>query len=87
MTTYNNDNSGALFKNDKKRPDRQDPDYTGTAELAGVAYYVDAWVNDVKTQPGRKFLKLKFKPKAAPAVPAPKPAPAPDFVDDADIPF
>jgi len=26
MTTYNNDNSGALFKNDRKRPDRQDPD-------------------------------------------------------------
>ena len=87
MTTYNNDNSGALFKNDRKRPDRQDPDYTGTAELAGVAYYVDAWVNDVKTQPGRKFLKLKFKPKAAPAVTATKPAATQDFVDDSDIPF
>ena len=44
-------------------------------------------MNDVKTQPGRKFLKLKFKPKAAPAVTATKPAPAQDFVDDADIPF
>ena len=87
MTTYNNDNSGALFKNDKKRDGRQDPDYTGKAELAGVAYYVDAWINEVKTQPGRKFLKLKFKPKAAPAVTATKPAPAQDFVDDADIPF
>jgi len=85
--TYDNSNSGALFKNDRKRPDRQDPDYTGTAELGGVAYYVDAWVNEVKTQPGRKFLKLKFKPKAAPAATATKPAPTQDFVDDSDIPF
>ena len=85
--TYDNSNSGALFKNDKKRPDRQDPDYTGKAELAGVVYYVDAWINEVKTQPGRKYLKLKFKPVATPAVPANKPAPAQDFVDDADIPF
>lgn len=85
--TYDNSNSGALFKNDRKRPDFQDPDYTGKAELAGVAYYVDAWVNEVKTQPGRKFLKLKFKPKAAPAATATKPAPTQDFVDDSDIPF
>ena len=85
--TYDNSNSGALFKNDRKRPDRQDPDYTGTAELAGVAYFVDAWVNEVKTQPGRKFLKLKFKPVAAPTAAAQKAAPAQDFVDDNDIPF
>ena len=99
MTTYDNSNSGALFKNDRKRPDevvkkhdgtewtRKDPDYTGKAELAGVAYYVDAWINEVKTQPGRKYLKLKFKPVAAPAATATKPAPTQDFVDDADIPF
>lgn len=86
MTTYDNSNSGALFKNERKRPDRQDPDYTGKAELAGVPYYVDAWVNEVKTQPGRKFLKLKFKP-VAPATAA-KPAPAPTQPDfDDDIPF
>lgn len=84
--TYNNSNSGALFKNERKRPDRQDPDYTGTAELGGVAYYVDAWVNDIKDKPGRKFLKLKFKAKDQPA--AAKPQAAPEaFVDDSDIPF
>lgn len=85
--TYDNSNSGALFKNDKKRDGRQDPDYTGKAELAGEAYYVDAWVNEVKTQPGRKYLKLKFKPIAPKAV-APTPAAMtnqPDFDDD--IPF
>ena len=85
--TYDNSNSGALFKNDRKRPDRQDPDYTGKAELAGVAYYVDAWVNEIKDKPGRKFLKLKFKPVAAPAVTSTKSAPTQDFVDDSDIPF
>lgn len=85
--TYDNSNSGALFKNDRKRPDRQDPDYTGKAEIAGSQYYVDAWINEVKDQPGRKYLKLKFKPIAPKAV-ASAPSTAstePDLNDD--IPF
>lgn len=85
--TYDNSNSGALFKNDRKRPDRQDPDYTGKAEIAGSQYYVDGWINEVKDQPGRKYLKLKYKP-VAPKAAAPAPAAAstePEFNDD--IPF
>jgi len=80
------DNSGALFKNDRKREGKKDADYRGTALIAGVEYYVDAWVNESKD--GRKYLGVKYKPKGESA-PAPAPAAAPqadpDFNDD--IPF
>lgn len=82
------DNSGALFKNDRKREGKKDADYRGTALIAGVEYYVDAWVNETKD--GRKYFGVKYKPKgdaptAVPMIATPPVPPVEDFDDS--IPF
>lgn len=55
------DNSGVLFKNDKREKDTH-PHATGTALIDGVEYWVSAW-----TKEGRngKFQSLSFKRKEA----------------------
>jgi hypothetical protein len=52
------DNSGALFTNDKREKETH-PHYQGKATIAGVDYYVSAWIKD--GQKG-KFQSLSFKP-------------------------
>jgi hypothetical protein len=61
------DNSGTvnLTKNDKKGVENR-PDYKGSAKVAGVDYWVSAWLKDGDYG---KFLSLSFtvkedKPKA-----------------------
>lgn len=85
-------NSGSLFRNENRRPDKarddgsviKDAEYTGSAIIDGVEYFVDAWVNEAKT--GRKYFGLRFKPKQ-PKAAAPKPAPADEPFHDDEIPF
>lgn len=83
---YDNNLSGALFRNDDKRPDKQDPDYRGNAEVDRKQFWIDAWINE--SRDGKRYMKLKFRPKLAAeqsAVPHKEPAKAEDFDDD--IPF
>lgn len=54
------DNSGALFKNDKKEKDTH-PDYTGNATIDGTPYWMSAWVKTAKS--GKKFMSFAFKLK------------------------
>ena len=77
-------NSGTLSKNERKRPDKNDPDYEGSAEVDGVGYWLASWV---KTGPNGKFLSISFKPKqpAAAKVESKSEPVQPDFDDD--IPF
>ena len=81
MSNYSNENSGALFKNDRKETDNH-PDYKGSINVGGVEYWINAWLNESKS--GQKYMGLKIKAKdAAPAAQAP-------VADDAfgdDIPF
>lgn len=42
MSNYDNDNRGAVWRNEKKSTDKH-PDFTGKATIAGVDYYVSAW--------------------------------------------
>ena len=90
MTTYDNTNRGALFKNDRKTKDTQ-PGYTGSLNVDGVEYFLDAWVKDGKN--GSKFFSVSVKRKDKQAEPArapaaPKAAPSSGFDDmDGDIPF
>lgn len=88
-------NSGSLFRNENRRPDKtrddgsvvKDAEYAGSAVIDGVEYFVDAWVNEAKT--GKKYFGLRFKPKQPKAAPAPTKAADKPFVDDdiSDIPF
>jgi hypothetical protein len=54
------DNSGALFKNDKKETDSH-PDYKGSAMIEGTEYWFSAWINESKT--GTKYMKTSFSQK------------------------
>lgn len=84
MSDYDNNNSGALFKNDKEGNDKR-PDYKGKSELAGVQYHVSAWIRQSKA--GQTYMSLKYEPvDAQAAAPAPAAAPA-AVIDDSDIPF
>ena len=54
------DNSGALFKNDKKESDSH-PDYKGSAMIDGSDYWVSGWINVSST--GTKYMKFSYSPK------------------------
>lgn len=58
MSYEQKDNSGILFKNNKKEKLEQ-PDSTGNATIAGVKYRVAGWTKTSKD--GNKFLTLAFR--------------------------
>jgi len=79
---YDNTNSGALFKNDRKTKETH-PLYTGTLNVEGVEYWMSAWLKDGRTG---KFMSIALTAKDVP--PQPKPASAPVGDDELDdIPF
>ena len=81
MAYEQRDNSGSLFKN----TDKQEPahaDYTGSIKVAGVEYWLNAWIKQSKG--GKMFMSLSAKPKQARAGAAPKAAVA---GPDDDLPF
>jgi len=55
------DNTGVLFRNDRKESDRH-PDYNGNALIDGREYWISAWLKE--GQKG-KFFSFAFKPKEA----------------------
>ena len=77
------DNSGVLFKNDKKVNDSH-PDYKGSIMVAGVEYWLSSWIKEGKNG---KFMGLALMPKDESRAPA-KASPAGGMADmDDDIPF
>ena len=81
------DNSGVLFKNDKKETGNQ-PDYKGNVTVDGKPYWLSAWVKDGKSG---KFMGLALSPKdevntTAPAKAKAKPSSGFDEMDS-DLPF
>ena len=77
-------NSGTLNKNENKRPDKNDPDYQGQAEVDGVGYWLSAWV---KAGPNGKFLSLSFKPKEQKVASKSPKRVEDEFDDGGDLPF
>ncbi len=53
------DNSGTLFKNDKRENDKQ-PTHNGNVMIDGKEFWISAWV---KEGAKGKFFSLAFKPK------------------------
>lgn len=62
MAYEQKDNTGSLFKNDRKETDNH-PDYKGSALVGGVDHWLDAWINTDRN--GNKYMSLKLKPKEA----------------------
>tara|TARA_B110000503_G_scaffold2931_1_gene3949 strand:+ start:1484 stop:1747 length:264 start_codon:yes stop_codon:yes gene_type:complete len=87
MAYEQRDNSGSLFKNDKKEKDNH-PDYKGSCMVGGVEMWMSSWLKTGAN--GTKFMSFSFQPKEQQAQQpaarqAAKPAPAPEFDDD--MPF
>ena len=53
------DNSGALFKNQRKEADSH-ADYTGNCMIDGKEYWINAWL---KEGANGKFFSFSFRPK------------------------
>ena len=61
--TFDKDNIGLLFKNEKKQSDNH-PDRKGEGKINGIDYWIAGWVK--KDKNGNAFLSLSFTPKDKP---------------------
>lgn len=59
MAYEQKENSGSLFKNDRKEKDTH-PDYRGSALINGEEMWISAWIKEGKSG---KFMSLSFQPK------------------------
>jgi hypothetical protein len=57
----NKPNRGAFFRNDRKEDGSNQPDHTGSINVAGVEYRLSAWVNESKD--GRRYFSLSVTPR------------------------
>lgn len=73
-------NTGSLFKNDKQGNEKR-PDYTGSVNIDGRSYWLDAWLKDGTKG---KWMSLALKPKEARRAAPPK---AVESFDDDSVPF
>ena len=60
MAYEQKNNSGALFKNDKRETEKH-PNAKGSALIDGVEYWVSAWTNT--SEKGVKYQSLSFQRK------------------------
>jgi len=88
MAYEQRDNSGSLFKNDKKEKETH-PDYKGSCMVGGVEMWMSAWLKTGAN--GTKFMSFSFQPKdqqQAPARQTPaRQAPQAEPMLDDNLPF
>ena len=83
MDTNQRDNSGVMFKNDKREKESH-PHYKGNVRVNGQEYWLSAWIKEGKNG---KFMGLALSPKEETAqAPQAKPKAGFDDMDDG-IPF
>lgn len=94
MTEFDKTNRGVLFRNNRKEEGDKKPEYTGSLNVDGVEFFLDAWLKT--SQNGAKFMSVSVKrkdkqPEAAPPTAQRPPPPrqsAGGYQDpDGDIPF
>jgi uncharacterized protein (DUF736 family) len=84
---YDNTNSGAIFKNDKKETDSH-PEYKGSINVEGKEFWASVWVNTSKA--GKQYMSIKVSPKDAQQsapVQGTQVSNTPDVIGEEDIPF
>ena len=64
MAYQQKENSGALFKNDKKEKETH-PDYKGDINIGGTNYWLSAWLKEGKNG---KFFSLAVNVKESPGL-------------------
>ena len=57
MSNYDNTNTGALFKNERKPAGSKQPDYRGKVNVDGRDLELAGWVREVRSG---KFISLKI---------------------------
>lgn len=91
MTEYDQTNRGGIWKNEKKREGKQDADFTGSLNVNGVEYWVNAWKRKEGANPKAAALSFSIRLKDDQGQqPAPKrqdPAGRNDDMDGDTIPF
>ena len=56
---YDNNNTGALFRNETATPENKQPYMSGNCEVNGKKMQIACWMNESKA--GKKFLSLRFQ--------------------------
>jgi len=88
MAYEQRDNSGSLFKNDRKEKENH-PDYKGGCMVGGVEMWMSAWLKTGAN--GTKFMSFSFQPKDQQQAPArqtlPSQTPQAETMLDDDLPF
>ncbi len=87
MAYEQRDNSGQLFRNDKKVQGDNQPNAKGKAMIGGVMYWVSAWTKTIQQgeHAGDKWQSLAFQPcENQPGPPADEAAQA---APEEDLPF
>ena len=92
MAYTQNPNEGILSRNEKMREGKKDAEFNGSALIDGTEYWVNAWVNESKTQTNpdgtkKKYFKLQFKPKQQSGGSSRQTQQSRHEEEDPDIPF
>jgi hypothetical protein len=94
MTQYDNNNRGSIWRNEKKREGKQNADFTGSLNVNGVEYWVNAWKRKEGAADKAPALSFSIRPKddqgqqqAAPRRPDPISTGRRNADMDDDIPF